>query len=249
MEGCLLKRFVLLLTCLFIVKPCFAIEDTSLDVPPPINPKKSFSGTFDVVTNYLSEGLSTSNNAPGIQGSLTYTFTKTGIYLNVFGTNADFIDPEEHHATVEFDTVLGVTNDINENWNYNIYLDRYNYPGAPAANYMDLIATLTYKIFSATAYYSPNVFGSHETGVYLNGYIHYKIPEKYISFSNISALASIGHYQLPIVTGIHSYYDFMAGIQKEIKAFTLILQYTNTSGANLHPWDGYHIVGTVLFAF
>lgn len=229
--------------------PCFAIEEDYANVAPKNLIEKPWTGTFEVTTNYLSEGLSNTNNAPAIQGNLMYTFSKTGIYLDVLGTNADFIDPQFHHATVEFDTIIGITNNINKDWNYNIYLDRYNYPGAHAANYTDLIAALTYKIITFTAYYSPNVFGSHETGIYLDGSIEYDIPEKYISFSNISALAGFGHYSLPAITGVHSYYNYMLGIQKEIQAFTLTLQYSNTSGANLHPWDGYHIVGTVLYTF
>ncbi len=248
MEGRILKRCVLLLA--WTLATCsFAIEETPVDTPPKNLNYKPFIGTFNVTTNYLSEGLSNTNNSPAIQGTLTYTFQKTGIYFNALGTNADFIDPQFNHATVEFDTVIGITNNINENWSYDIYLDRYNYPGASAANYMDFITTLTYKMFAATAYYSSNVYGSHGTGIYLNGSMNYGIPEKYIKFSNISALASLGHYQLPIKTGVHSYYNYMLGIQKEIKAFTLSLQYSNTSGANTHPWDGYHVVGTVLFTF
>jgi uncharacterized protein (TIGR02001 family) len=248
MEGRILKRFVLYLLFIFTT-PCFAIEETPVDTPPKNLNYKPFVGTFGVTTNYLSEGISNTNNAPGIQGTATYTFSTTGIYLNVLGTNADFIDPQFNHATVEFDTIIGITNNINNDWSYDIYLDRYNYPGAPAANYMDFITTLTYKILSATMYYSSNVYGSHGTGIYLNGAVNYEIPEKYIKFSNITALASLGHYQLPASTGMHSYYNYMLGLQKEIKAFTLSLQYSNTSGANIHPWDGYHIVGTVLYTF
>jgi uncharacterized protein (TIGR02001 family) len=248
MEGRILKRLALLLLCI-LVTPCFAIEETPVDTPPVNLDYKPFVGTFGVMTNYLSQGISNTNNAPAIQGTATYSFAKTGIYLNLLGTNTDFIAPKLHHATVEFDTAIGITNNINNDWSYDIYLDHYIYPGASDANYTDYIATFSYTIFAASVYYSPSVFGSHETGVYLNGAINYKIPEKYISFSNISALASIGHYQLPIVSGVHSYYDFMFGIQKEIQAFLLSLQYTNTSGANLHPWDGYHIVGTVLYTF
>lgn len=248
MEGHRLKRCLLLLCIL--TTPCFAVEDTAIDTPPKdLTSHKSFVGTFAVLTNYLSEGLSNTNNAPAIQGSLTYTFSKTGIYLNALGTNADFIDPYDNHAHVEFDTVIGITNNINKDWNYNIYLDHYIYPGATTSNYTDLITTLTYKILALTAYYSPNVFGSGGTGIYLNGSLDYPIPEKYIKFSNIDALASLGHYQLPESTGINSYYNYMVGIQKQVQAFTLSLQYSNTSGANVHPLDGYHIVGTVLYTF
>lgn len=250
----LTKSFVRVISSLnklliILSTPCFAIEETYVNTPPANLDSKPLVGTFSVTTNYLSEGLSNTNNSPAIQGSMTYTFKKTGIFLNVLGTNSDFIDPQFNHATVEFDTLIGITNKINDAWSYDIYLDRYNYPGASAANYMDFITTLTYKIFTATAYYSSNVYGSHGTGIYLNGAINYGIPEKFIKFPNITALASLGHYQLPASTGVHSYYNYMLGIQKEIKAFTLSLQYSNTSGANAHPWDGYHVVGTVLFTF
>jgi uncharacterized protein (TIGR02001 family) len=186
------------LLLLILATPCFSIEETPTDTPPINLNYKPFVGTFSVTTNYISEGISNTNNAPAIQGTATYTFAKTGVYLN-----SDFIAPQIHHATVEFDTIIGITNNLNNDWSYDIYLDRYNYPGAPDANYMDFITTLTYKILSATMYYSSNVYGSHETGIYLNGTINYELPEKYFKSSNLTALASLGHYQLPAITGVH----------------------------------------------
>lgn len=243
------KIFVLICIGIYLSNYCYAFEDT-----PAVEPKEEtvpvpISGTFDVTTNYMSEGLSNSANKPAIQGGLTYTFAKTGIYLNAWGTNVDFLDLREEHATVELDAIAGVANDINDNWSYDIYIDRYIYPGASNGDYTDLIASLTYKFFTATGYYSRHVFGSPGTGIYLNGAINYEIPEKIIYFSNISALASIGHYSLPASTEVHSYYDFMLGIQKKIKAFTLSLQWTDTAQCNLPPFDGSHVIGTILFDF
>lgn len=241
------SRIILSFILLSFSTSCFSFDQTPANEPDVI--PISISGTFDVTTNYLSEGLSNTNNAPAIQGGLTYTFKKSGIYFNAWGTNADFTGFRNQHITAELDAIAGVANDINNNWSYNVYLDQYIYPGAPVNNYLQLVTNVTYKIFTFTTYYSGNVYGSHSTGIYLKGTINYEIPENFIKFSNISALASVAHYDLSKKAGINSYYDFMLGIQKKIKQFTLTLQWTDTANSNYHPYDGYHIVGTVLYKF
>lgn len=242
--------FLLFTSILFLFSQnCFSLEETTAEESEVKSIAKPLSGTFDVTTNYIFQGLSNSNNAPAIQGGLNYIFAKTGIYFNVWGSNANYLDPQFHHVTVEIDTLAGIANSINDNWSYNIYFDRYNYPGAHAANYNELIVSVTYKIFTAAVYYSENVYGSHHSGSYFNGTINYEVPENIIRISGFSALASIGYSDLPKQTEINSYYDFMLGIQKKIKQFTLTLQWTDTAKCNSPPYDGYHILGTLLFDF
>ncbi|MBV8803173.1 MAG: hypothetical protein JO131_09505, partial [Gammaproteobacteria bacterium] len=197
--------------------------------PEQTDDKSPLTGNFDITTNYVFRGVSNSNNNPAFQGGLTYTFLTTGIYLNVWGSNVDFLDPQGHIATVEADTIIGITNSINDNWSYNINFDRYNYPKASAANYNELIAALTYKIFTATIGESLNVYGSHSNGTYYNGLFAIPLSEKIFHFSDLQAQASWGHYSLPRNAGLYSYSDVMVGLQKTIKQYVMALQYTNTN--------------------
>ena len=192
--------------------------------------KSPLSGTFDITTNYMFRGISNSNNNPAFQGGLTYTFLTTGIYFNVWGSNVDFPDPQGNQATVEADTIVGITNNINDDWSYNVNFDRYNYPKASAANYNEVIAALTYKIFTLTLADSLNVYGSHSNGFYYNGLINIPIPEKYIHLSDVTVEGSYGHYSLPRNAGLLSYNDYMVGLDKAFNdMYDLLLQYTNTN--------------------
>jgi uncharacterized protein (TIGR02001 family) len=187
------------------------------------------SGTFDITTNYIFRGISNSNNNPAFQGGLTYTFLSTGIYFNVWGSNVDFADPQGNQATVEADTIVGIANDINDDWSYNINFDRYNYPKASAANYNEVIGALTYKIFTLTLADSLNVYGVHENGFYYNGLINVPVPESFFHLSDLSAEVSYGHYSLPRSAGLLSYNDYMVGLDKTLGIYDVLIQYTNTN--------------------
>lgn len=204
-------------------------ESATIEAPPADTTQSPLTGNFDITTNYVFRGISNSNNNPAFQGGLTYTFLTTGIYLNVWGSNVDFLDVYGNQATVEADTVAGVGNNINDNWSYDISFQRYNYPKASAANYNEVIAALTYKIFTATIGDSLNVYGSHSNGIYYNGLFVIPISEHIFHLSDLELQGSWGHYSLPRNAGLYSYSDVMVGLQKTIKQYVMALQYTNTN--------------------
>jgi uncharacterized protein (TIGR02001 family) len=195
----------------------------------PQQAQSPVSGNFDITTNYIFRGISNSNNNPAFQGGLTYTFLKTGIYFNVWGSNVDFLDPQGRQATVEADTIVGIANNINDNWNYNLSFDRYNYPKASGITYNEVIGTLTYKIITITLGDSLNVYGSHNNGLYYNGLIKIPVSEKLFHLNDLSAEGSYGHYSLPRNAGLLSYNDYMVGLDKTIGTYDMLLQYTNTN--------------------
>jgi uncharacterized protein (TIGR02001 family) len=187
---------------------------------------------------------------PAVQGGFTYTFLTTGIYLNLWGSNVDFEDAQGNTATVELDTIAGISNDIGEHFNYNLSLGRYNYPKAGAANYNEFIGVVSYYFLTGTLGYSPNVYNSHATGTYYSAGINYEIPSEYLKLEGVSVLGSIGHYDLPENKGLLSYSDWMLGIQKVIQQYTLSLQWTDTNGdADQGHLDDGHLVATVLVNF
>src|SRR3982751_6029953 len=106
-------------------------ESAELTLPADTTATPSpLTGNFDITTNYVFRGISNSNNNPAFQGGLTYTFLTSGIYFNVWGSNVDFVDAYDNQATVEADTIVGISNSINDNWSYDVNFDRYNYPKA-----------------------------------------------------------------------------------------------------------------------
>lgn len=207
------------------------------------------TGTFDITSNYVFRGISNSNNNPAVQGGFTYSLP-AGFYVNVWGSSIDFFDPAGKQATVEFDTIAGLSNDIGD-FHYDINIDRYNYPRASAANYYELITALTYRIFTATIGYSSNVYGVHKDGTYYSGAINIDLDPKYaFNYKDVSITGSVGHYKLPESAGLYSYTDYMLGIKKVIDKYTILVQWVSTNGeARLGKLDDSRIVGTVQVDF
>jgi uncharacterized protein (TIGR02001 family) len=225
-------------------------ESAPIDNSASASTQSPLTGNFDITTNYVFRGISNSNNNPAFQGGLTYTFIPLGVYFNVWGSNVDFLDPQGFQATVEADTIVGITNSINDNWSYDINFDRYNYPKASAANYNELIAAVTYKIFTATIGDSLNVYGSHSNGIYYNGLFAIPVSEKLLHVSDLEFDASWGHYSLPRNAGLYSYSDVMVGLQKTIHQYVLAAQYTNTNHkAHMSGLDTGTLVATLTVNF
>lgn len=220
--------------------------------PPAVekpNEAGPLTGTFAITSNYIFRGVSNSNNNPAVQGGLTYSLP-AGFYANIWGSNVDFLDPEGVKATVEFDAIFGIANDIGD-FHYDINIDRYNYPRASGANYYELIAALTYRIFTATIGYSSNVYGYHKDGTYYSGALNLPLDPKYaFHWQDVSVMGSVGHYKLPESVGLLSYTDYMLGIEKVIDKYTLLLQWVSTNGeAHLGKLDDSRLVGTVQVDF
>ncbi len=251
---------ILTLTLFCSYSVCYADDASTTTTPtsnattqptPPAPDASPLTGTFDITNNYVFRGISNSDNNPAVQGGLTYTFAKTGIFFNVWGSNVDFLAPDGSTATVEMDTIAGIANDITDDLSYNLTINRYNYPRASSANYNEGIGILTYKIFSATIGYSSDVYGVHKSGTYYNGAINFDIPPKYaVTLNDVSAMASVGHYNLPESAGLLSYTDYMLGLQKKFGAYLLIVQWTATNGeSHQPPLDDKRIVGTLQVNF
>ena len=207
------------------------------------------TGTFAITTNDIFRGLSQSNNLPAFQGGFTYTFATTGIYANLWGSNVSLLDKDGNTATLEIDTIAGVTNTIGENFSYNVYFNRYNYPKAAGLNYNELIADLSYYFVIGGIGYSNNVYDKGQYGTYYYLGVNYTIPPKYVfNFEDVAIKATAAHYKLPNVAG-HSYNDYLFQVSKTIGNYNLAVAWTDACGAASPPLDGYHLIGTVTVSF
>ena len=265
------KIFILALSSVFTISPFIshaATADTDSNTsrnpandiasgdiqksPATAEPAESpLTGTFAITSNYLFRGISVSDNLPAVQGGLTYTFLKPGIYFNVWGSNTNFAAPDGSTATVEFDTVAGVANDLGEHFHYDLSIARYNYPKASAASYNEFIANAAYYFVTAQIGFSSDVYGSHQDGTYYNLGINFDVPPQYaLHFNNVNIKGGIGHYSLPRSAGLLSYNDYNIQISKAIGIYTLALQWTGTNGNNqTPPIDDDHIVAAVTARF
>jgi uncharacterized protein (TIGR02001 family) len=219
-------------------------ERSESETPPSY--LDNVSGNMALTTNYMFRGISLSANNPAVQGGLTYTFP-VGLYLNVWGSNTDFIAPDGKTVSSEFDTVAGIQGDVLTDFTYNINLARYNYPGARSANYNELNSLFGYKFFQLGLSYTANYGGTHASGTYVNGLLTFNIPPCYIlNIQDVTLQGGMGHYSLARQAG-SSYSDYMATLSKKIsQRYTIAAMWTATNGrAHLPPYDGNQFVGTL----
>jgi uncharacterized protein (TIGR02001 family) len=219
-------------------------------------PEGELTGNFDFTSNYVFRGISQSDNLPAVQGSFNYEFTRIGLYFNLWGSNVrqfyetDEEEPVTKTATIELDTLMGIKNNIGENFSYDFGMVRYNYPKATRLNYNELLLNLTYKIFFGKFGYSPNVFNSHGVGTSYSGGINVDIPSKYVfNINEVSICGSAGFYDLPKRAG-NSYHDYSLTLNKKINNYTLSAAWTQTDGRNqTAPLDDDHLIFTALVDF
>lgn len=190
--------------------------------------KNPWSGSLTITNNYVYRGLTQTASLPAFEGSLTYTWYESGIYLNLWGSNINQIARNGAHGTVEVDAIAGIGNDINDDWSYNLSLERYNYPKAQDIGYTEGIGVLTYKILSATLGYSSNEFNTHEPGYYLALAVSYDIPKKYLMISDVNLAGTIGYYFLAKESGFN-YGNLLIGISKNFGIYNLALQWSDSS--------------------
>ena len=217
-----------------------AISMVSLSIAAPIkqvgNKKKDtvvdtkhWSGALGVTSNYIFLGISESNNLPAVQGSLTYSFPSTGFYLYTMGSNVNFPDIQGRRAKVEITTSAGISNDIGDNFKYDLYVSRYNYPNS-SSSYNDYVGELTYYFIHTMLGYSNDVFNYHGNGTYCRLGLEHAVPKKYIfGQENVEFSGGVGRYFLPIDKGLSSYDYFDLQLQKTVGNFVLSLIWVGTN--------------------
>lgn len=226
-----------------------ATDTTSVAAAPAESEESPVTGYMTFTSNYIYRGISNSNNNPAVQGSLTYTFLSTGIYFNVWGSSVSFAEPYRGRtATIELDGILGIHNDVGENFTYDVNIERYNYPRASGASYNELIATLWYYFLVGQVAYSNDAYNSGQPGTYGNLGVSFDIPQKYAYFENVNLSAGVGHYSLGSKAG-EDYNDYNIAIKKDIKNYSLLFQWTDTSGANLGSVGGNQFIGSITANF
>ena len=86
---------------------------------------ENFSATFTLATDYVFRGISQTDSKPAVQGSLDYAYP-LGIYLGVWGSN---LNSAISKGGVELDFYLGYGTELFTNFNIDLAVFYYSYPG------------------------------------------------------------------------------------------------------------------------
>lgn len=199
-------------------------------------PEKPWSAELGALTNYVYHGITQTDDQPAAQIGITYTFVKTGFYLNLWTSNDYFYGNNGELVTYETDPTIGINNNINDNLNYDISISRYMYPKLMRDAYNDFNIYLYYYFLVAQYSYSNDMFATGRKGSYYYLGINYSIPPKYFfRIENISLSGGIGYSHFPNNPLLRSYLDYNLAISKKIEKFTFSLQWTNTDRRAIDP--------------
>lgn len=184
-----------------------------------------------VTNDYRFRGISQSDRDPAPQGSVTVSGPE-GFYVSAWASRVDFDPTNVGNPYVELDIYGGKHTDLwGVDWNLMPYYYAYpaqNFPGAPQADYFELINQLT-KAFGpvtlqATYAYSPSFTFRTGEGNYLAGMASYTIND-WLSISG-----NVGHQWVENarLVGSRDYTWGDIGVTATWKGIALDLRYSGT---------------------
>ncbi len=219
----------------------------------------SASGGATLVSDYRFRGISQTDKRAAVQGTFTISH-KSGLYATVWGSSID--DYVENGSDQEIDLIAGYSKTFG-----NTKIDGgvlyYYYPGSGGINsdffepYVDVSQTFGPVTAKVTANYgfkqkalALNQVSPKQDNLYLAGDLSAAIPK-----TPVSLTAHLGHTYGPSYLAIgKGYTDWSAGASVTVKNFVIGVQYVDTDGDFINPFNGRNeskagIVGSVGVTF
>jgi uncharacterized protein (TIGR02001 family) len=175
-----------------------------------------------LTSDYVFRGITQTDYDPALQAGLTYSWDN-GLYFGGWASNVDFADPDG--PDIEFDTYLGYSTDINDEWNVDVSLVYYSYfgdrNGYGNINYFEGIGKVTWnEMLSLTLAYAPDYSNADYSSFYAN------LGGTWELGHDFSLNAGIGHSDFSDDNG--GYTDWNVGISHAWGPATLALNYYDT---------------------
>jgi len=205
-------------------------------------PKRVHPGItiFSPWKTYLFRGISQTDEEPTLQGSFDYNHP-IGLYLGVWGSG---VDDGVSEGNVEFDYYGGFSQELFEDFTYNLMFIYYHYPGggdSPEPDYYELHLGLSYAFsgvptepaIAAGYYYSPDFFGEDDDAHYVNGTLDLTLPYDFglgfeIGYQFVEGDETTGSNLGEFGGDGFDYIHWRIGLSKELLGFGLDLSYQDT---------------------
>ena len=219
----------------------FGISRTLGDPAPSDTLPEGFdaSASFALATDYVWRGISQTNNAAAIQGSFDISHD-SGAYFGVWGSNVDFGDGGNpiapNNNSLELDIYLGFSRDVDlggTSITYDVGWLHYQYPQeSDALNFNEVYLGLSaspIENLNVSGYWYQDVALENRFGLgYMDLASDYTLPDW---AWNTTLVGHVGYYAKGGDLG-DSYWDWKAGIAKDLYGFNVEVAYTDTSGAS-----------------
>ena len=175
-----------------------------------------------LTSDYVFRGVTQTDYDPAFQAGLTYTWG-SGVYVGAWGSNVDFMDSDG--PEIEFDTYIGWSHDLSDDWNIDLSLVHYAYFGEHSdygnIDYVEAIGKATWnEMLAFTLAYAPDYSNSDIHSLYAN------IGGSWELGNEFSLNAGIGHSNFS--DDLDGYTDWNLGISRPFGPVTLALNYYDT---------------------
>jgi len=181
--------------------PAPAAAPAAVPAPAPA-PDNTLTANVGLFSQYIFRGISQTAGKPAIQGGFDYAHS-SGFYLGTWGSNISWLEDfgQYKRSSLEWDFYGGFKNNFpgSEDWNYDVGLYYYYYPGqrnpgAYNANTFEMYGAIGWKWLSAKASYNfENYFGAEPTGQKTSGTWYFDFSAAYpVGDSGFTLLAHYG---------------------------------------------------------
>jgi uncharacterized protein (TIGR02001 family) len=176
-----------------------------------------------ITSDYVFRGVSQTEEDPAFQIGADFAFGP-GFYVGAWASNVDF---GAGGPDAEVDTYIGWNTDLNDAWNLDFMLNRYNYIGQEDSfgdiEYTEFLATAAYdETYSFTFGYTNDVFASGEDGFY------YAAAGEWDVGRGFTLGAGVGYNTFDDAVGFDDYMDYSLSLGRDIGPVNASLSYIGT---------------------
>jgi uncharacterized protein (TIGR02001 family) len=199
-----------------------------------VSVEAKISGNISLTSDYVSRGVSYSDNNPAVQGGLDF-FHPTGFYSGIWGSNYDF----DTDAQVEMDFYGGIAGPIVGGLGWDFGVAYYVFPEESGTNYGEVYGGLNYKAFASKFWYANDYGGTGGNETYLEVGLKLNLPH------SVGLGLHGGYSDFDAETGIEGYMDYKANLFREFEEMNFDLSYTDTDWNQFGNRDDRRFIFTV----
>jgi uncharacterized protein (TIGR02001 family) len=200
-----------------------AAQNEAPEADAAVEEESNVEWSLALTSDYVFRGVTQTNYDPALQAGLTYTFGDSGIYVGGWASNVDFADPIG--PDIEFDSFIGWSHDINDEWNIDLSAVYYSYfgdrDGYGSIDFVEVIGKAGWKeMLTLTVAYAPDYSNLDYSSFYVN------LGGSWDLGNDFALNAGIGHTDFSDDNG--SYMDWNLGVSKQLGPVNLALNYYDT---------------------